>query len=252
MSATGGAPDLREQLAARLRLLREFTEVPLGLPVAPDSAPPGAAASPPTSPSVSQTTSQTTSPPAETLPEIREDLGDCQRCPLAGGRTHLVFGVGDPDAEIMFIGEGPGAEEDRRGEPFVGAAGQLLTRIIEGAFRRQRSEVYIANVVKCRPPNNRNPEPEEIASCLPFLKRQIASVRPRVILVLGAVAAKALLPGVRSIGAARGTVFAYEGLPVVPTYHPAYLVRAQGEALARLKRQVWDDCKRALEVLSGR
>lgn len=242
MSPTGGAPDLREQLAARLRLLREFTEVPLGLPVAPDPAP--AAGSPiPAAPA---------SPPAETLPEIREDLGDCQRCALAGGRTHLVFGVGDPDAEIMFIGEGPGAEEDRRGEPFVGAAGQLLTRIIEGAFRRQRSEVYIANVVKCRPPNNRNPEPEEIAACLPFLKRQIASVRPRVILVLGAVAAKALLPGVRSIGAARGTVFDYEGLPVVPTYHPAYLVRAQGEALARLKRQVWDDCKRALEVLSGR
>lgn len=240
MSAPGGDRGLREQLAARLRLLRSFTEVPLGLPVAPDTAPPAAV---PASPPIS--------PPAETLPEIREDLGDCQRCALAGGRTHLVFGVGNPDAEIMFIGEGPGAEEDRRGEPFVGAAGRLLTRIIEGAFRRERSEVYIANVVKCRPPNNRNPEPDEIASCLPFLKRQIASVRPRVILVLGAVAAKALLPGVRSIGAARGTVFDYEGLPVVPTYHPAYLVRAQGEALARLKRQVWDDCKRALEVLAA-
>ena len=225
---------LREQLAARLRLLRSFTEVPLGLPVAPPAAPSAAAAA----------------PPAETLAEVRGDLGDCRRCALAGGRTHIVFGVGDPDADLMFVGEGPGEEEDRRGEPFVGKAGQLLTRIVEGAFGKTRTEVYIANVVKCRPPNNRDPAPEEIAACLPFLKRQIASVRPRVLVVLGAVAAKTLLPGVRSIGAARGRLHDFDGIPVVATYHPAYLIRASGDPLLQLKRKVWDDCKLALRILN--
>ena len=226
--------NLREQLAARLRLLRSFTEVPLGLPVAPPAAPSAAPAA----------------PPAETLPEVRGDLGDCRRCALAGGRTHIVFGVGDPDADLMFVGEGPGEEEDRRGEPFVGKAGRLLTRIVEGAFGKTRAEVYIANVVKCRPPNNRDPAPEEIAACLPFLKRQIASVRPRVLVVLGAVAAKTLLPGVRSIGAARGRLHDFDGIPVVATYHPAYLIRASGDPLLQLKRKVWDDCKLALRILN--
>lgn len=235
-----GSPEerlLREQLAARLRLLRSFTEVPLGLPVAPVAAPP-------------QRRPPTAETPTETLAEVRGDLGDCQRCPLAGGRRHIVFGVGDEDADLMFVGEGPGEEEDRRGEPFVGKAGQLLTRIVEGAFGKTRAEVYIANVVKCRPPNNRDPAPEEIAACLPFLKRQIASVRPRVLVVLGAVAAKTLLPGVRSIGAARGRLHDFDGIPVVATYHPAYLIRASGDPLLQLKRKVWDDCKLALRILN--
>lgn len=235
----------REQLAARLRLLRSFTEVPLGLPVAPR------ATETPVAPRATETPAAPQTPPGETLAEVRGDLGDCRRCPLAGGRSHIVFGVGDANADLMFVGEGPGEEEDRRGEPFVGRAGNLLTRIVEGAFGKTRAEVYIANVVKCRPPNNRDPAPEEIAACLPFLKRQIASVRPRVLVVLGAVAAKTLLPGVRSIGAARGRLHDFDGIPVVATYHPAYLVRASGDPLDKLKRKVWDDCKLALRILNG-
>ncbi len=223
---TGPDSDLRAQLAARLRLLQSYTDFLPG-PAAPAPVP----------------------PPAETLEAIWADLDGCTRCRLSEKRRNIVFGVGRPDAEIMFIGEGPGRDEDRQGEPFVGRAGRLLTEMIEKCFGRQRSDVYIANIVKCRPPGNRDPQADEVATCLPFLKRQIASVRPRVICLLGSVAVKALFPGVRGIGAARGTLYEFAGIPVVPTFHPAYLLRAEGERLQELKRQVLDDSRIALEIL---
>lgn len=225
---------MRAQAAARLRLLRSFTDF---LPVAAPS---------PTGPAPPQRP-----PSAEPLSAIQTDLGDCTRCRLSEQRRTIVFGVGRPDAEIMFVGEGPGRDEDRQGEPFVGRAGRLLTEMIEKCFHRQRADVYIANIVKCRPPGNRDPRPDEVATCLPFLKRQIASVRPRVICLLGSVAVKALFPGVRGIGAARGATHEFEGIPVVPTFHPAYLLRAEGERLQELKRQVLDDARTALQILDG-
>ena len=223
---TGPPGGLRAQLAARLRLLRSFTDF---LPGPPAPAPRPA--------------------PAETLEAIWADLDGCTRCRLSEKRRNIVFGVGRPDAEIMFIGEGPGRDEDRQGEPFVGRAGGLLTEMIEKCFHLQRSDVYIANIVKCRPPGNRDPQADEVATCLPFLERQIASIRPRVICLLGKVAVKALFPDVRGIGAARGTVYEFAGIPVVPTFHPAYLLRAEGERLQELKRQVLDDARIALEIL---
>ena len=223
---SGPEGGLRAQLAARLRLLRSFTDFLPG--------PPGSASRP---------------PPAETLDAIWADLDGCTRCRLSEKRQSIVFGVGRPDAEIMFIGEGPGSEEDRQGEPFVGPAGAQLNEMIEKCFHRRRSDVYIANIVKCRPPDNRNPKADEVATCLPFLERQIASIRPRVICVLGSVAVKALFPGVRGIMAARGTVYEFAGIPVVPTFHPAFLLRSEGERLQELKRQVLDDSRIALEIL---
>lgn len=177
------------------------------------------------------------------LAEIRSDLGDCRRCKLAGGRTNIVFGVGNPNAEIMFIGEGPGADEDQQGEPFVGKAGQLLTKIIE-AMGLQRADVYIANVVKCRPPNNRDPEPDEVEACEPFLRAQIASIKPKVIVTLGKWASQTILQSTTPITRLRGTWSTYEGTPVMPTYHPAYLLRNPAE-----KRPVWEDMKAVLGFL---
>ena len=220
------AGDLRGQLAARLRLLKGFTDFLPGTP----SPPPGP-------------------PPAESLEAIQADLDGCTRCRLSEKRQTIVFGVGRPDADIMFIGEGPGEDEDREGEPFVGPSGRLLNEMIEKCFHRRRADVYIANIVKCRPPGNRNPKADEVATCLPFLKRQIASVRPRVICLLGGVAVTALFPDVQRIGAARGTVREFAGIPVVPTFHPGYLLRAEGERLQELKRQVLDDARIALGIL---
>jgi uracil-DNA glycosylase len=168
---------------------------------------------------------------------IRQDLGDCTRCKLHRGRTRLVFGVGNPQAELLFVGEGPGAEEDRQGEPFVGKAGQLLTRMIE-AMGFARSQVYIANVVKCRPPENRDPEPDEIESCEPFLKAQIAVLRPRVIVALGRFAVQTLLRDGSPISRQRGRWREYQGVRCMPTFHPAYLLRNPAE-----KGKAWDDLK---------
>ena len=177
----------------------------------------------------------------ETLAAIREDLGECTRCKLHAGRTKLVFGVGDPGAGLMFVGEGPGAEEDLRGEPFVGRAGQKLDDMIR-AIGLTREQVYIANVVKCRPPGNRDPEPDEVATCSPFLVRQIESIRPKVIVTLGLPAARTLL-GLRSgIGAARGRWHSFRGIPVMPTFHPAYLLRAY---TPENRRKVWEDLQAA-------
>jgi len=173
----------------------------------------------------------------ETLEDIRAHLGECQRCKLCRSRTRIVFGAGNSQARLMFIGEGPGHEEDRTGEPFVGAAGQLLNRIIE-AIRLNRQDVYIANVVKCRPPGNRLPEPEEIATCSPFLNRQIRAIRPRFICTLGSCAAQNLLNTQEAVSRLRGRFFDHEGIRVLPTYHPAYLLRNPEK-----KREVWEDMK---------
>ena len=177
------------------------------------------------------------------LLSIRADLGDCRRCKLAGGRTTLVFGVGAPRAELMFVGEGPGADEDLQGEPFVGKAGQLLTRMIE-AMGYRRDQVYIANVVKCRPPGNRNPEPDEIEACEPFLKRQIEAVRPRVIVALGKFAAHTLLRSTVPITRLRGQWSEYAGVKLMPTFHPAYLLRSPHE-----KAKAWEDLKAVMAAL---
>ncbi|HQR29978.1 MAG TPA: uracil-DNA glycosylase [Anaeromyxobacteraceae bacterium] len=172
---------------------------------------------------------------SEALVGIRNQLGECTRCKLHAGRTTLVFGVGNPSAELVFVGEGPGADEDAQGEPFVGKAGQLLTRMIE-AMGFSRSEVYIANVVKCRPPGNRDPEPDEIESCEPFLKAQIAAIRPRVIVALGRFAVQTLLRDTTPISRQRGRWREYEGVRLMPTFHPAYLLRNPAE-----KKAAWDD-----------
>jgi DNA polymerase len=172
---------------------------------------------------------------AEGLKQVREELGECTRCKLAGGRQSLVFGVGNPDAALVFVGEAPGAEEDKQGEPFVGAAGQLLTKMI-AAMGYSRDEVYICNIIKCRPPGNRNPEPDEIAACEPFLKKQLAAIRPRMIVCLGKFAAQCLLRSEAPISKLRGRFQSYEGIPLMPTFHPAFLLRNPSS-----KREVWSD-----------
>jgi uracil-DNA glycosylase family 4 len=177
----------------------------------------------------------------ESLEQIRADLGDCTRCKLHAGRTHLVFGVGNARARLMFVGEGPGQDEDEQGEPFVGKAGQLLNRIIQ-AIGLEREDVYIANVVKSRPPGNRNPEPDEIATCLPFLERQIESVRPAVLVTLGNVPTKALLGTETGIMKLRGSWRQWRGIPLMPTFHPAYLLRNPED-----KRLVWEDMLQVAE-----
>jgi DNA polymerase len=163
-----------------------------------------------------------------TLQELAVEAAGCTRCRLAAGRTQVVFGVGDPDADIMFIGEGPGYYEDKQGEPFVGAAGQLLTRMLEGIGLR-RSDVYIANVVKCRPPGNRDPLPDEIEACRPYLAGQIENVRPRVIVTLGNFATRVILDRQVSISRVRGQRFEIDGRTVIPTFHPAAILRGGGE-----------------------
>jgi DNA polymerase len=180
---------------------------------------------------------------SETLEEIREDLGDCRRCKLAPGRTNIVFGSGNPRAELMFVGEAPGADEDEQGLPFVGRAGQLLTRIIE-AIEMSREDVYICNILKCRPPGNRNPESDEIASCEPFLLRQIAAIRPKVVCALGSFGAQTLLRTKEPISRLRGQFIDYRGARLMATFHPAYLLRNPGE-----KRKVWEDVQKIRDYL---
>ena len=176
--------------------------------------------------------------PRQTLAEVREELGDCRRCKLHRKRTNIVFGSGNPQAKLIFVGEGPGRDEDLQGEPFVGQAGKLLTRIIE-AIQLTREEVYIANIVKCRPPENRNPEPDEIAACEPFLIRQIKAIQPKLICALGTFAAQTLLQTTEKISALRGRFHSYQGILLMPTYHPAFLLRNPN-----YKRDVWEDVKK--------
>src|SRR5574337_2133049 len=184
--------------------------------------------------------------PSLTLAHVRQTLGECTRSQLHTGRKHIVFGVGNPKAWLVFVGEAPGADEDQQGEPFVGKAGQLLTRIIE-AMKLTREQVYICNIVKCRPPANRNPEPDEIAACEPFLLAQLQVIQPKLICVLGTVAAQTLLRTKEPISKLRGRFYDYHGIPVLPTFHPAYLLRNPHE-----KKTVWEDMKllqRAYEKL---
>ncbi len=182
----------------------------------------------------------------ETLASIREDLGDCRRCKLSETRKNIVFGIGAPNARLVFVGEGPGYDEDQKGEPFVGAAGQLLNKIIH-AINLTREQVYICNVIKCRPPGNRNPMPDEITTCYPFLIRQISAIQPDVICALGAFAAQTLLEEKQQISKLRGRFHHYRGIKVLPTYHPAFLLRNPDK-----KRDVWGDMKKLMTALGNR
>jgi uracil-DNA glycosylase family 4 len=184
-----------------------------------------------------------TADPAAELKVLRDDLGECTRCRLHEGRTHLVFGTGNPQARLMFVGEAPGQDEDEQGLPFVGRAGQLLTKMIE-AMGLRRDDVYIANVLKCRPPGNRPPKPDEVATCGPFLRKQIAAIKPEVLCTLGSFAAQAVLRQEDKISAMRGKFFSIDGVTVMPTYHPAYLLRNPAE-----KRTVWEDLQKIMAVL---
>ncbi len=183
---------------------------------------------------------------ADALSRLKVEIGpDCQRCKLHTlGRRQVVFGVGNPNADLMFVGEGPGADEDIQGEPFVGRAGQLLTKIIE-AIGMTRQDVYIANVIKCRPPQNRNPEPDEVEKCEPFLFRQIETIKPKVIVALGKFAAQSLLKTSEPITRIRGREYTYRDAILMPTYHPAYLLRNPSS-----KREVWEDMKRVRAILT--
>jgi DNA polymerase len=183
--------------------------------------------------------------PAETLEDVRMDLGDCRRCKLSERRKNIVFGAGNPNARLVFVGEGPGHEEDKRGEPFVGAAGRLLTKIIE-AMSFTREQVYICNIIKCRPPGNRNPMPDEIKACSPFLRRQISSIKPDFICALGTFAAQTLLETSVPISKLKGCFHDYMGIRVLPTYHPAYLLRNPGK-----KRDVWEDMQKLMKALGN-
>jgi uracil-DNA glycosylase len=194
-----------------------------------------------TAPAAAVTFSRTT---ADALKAVRADIGDCTRCKLhAQGRKQIVFGVGNPDADLMFVGEAPGADEDVQGIPFVGRAGQLLTKIIE-AIELKREDVYIANVIKCRPPGNRNPEQDEVETCEPFLFQQIDIIKPKVIVALGTFAARALLRTLDPISRLRGRVYEYRGAKLIPTFHPAYLLRNPAS-----KRETWEDMKVVRELL---
>ena len=179
---------------------------------------------------------------SETLDMIQKDLGACRKCRLHKGRKHIVFGAGNPRAKLVLVGEAPGYEEDLKGRPFMGQAGQLLTRILR-AIGLTREDVYISNIIKCRPPGNRNPEPDEIAACIPFLRRQVGAIRPRLICALGTFAAQTLLETNTPISQLRGRFHSYENVPLLPTYHPAYLLRNPGK-----KRDVWEDMQKLQEA----
>lgn len=260
---------------AAVALLREFVEEDvyeferLDLPPAAAAAAPQAHATPRATPSASRQTAQPAAPsqsptapqppiaPAAeiggpvpwanrrpSLDEVSQHLGNCQRCGLCEKRSQIVFGDGNPNADILFIGEGPGAEEDKRGIPFVGRAGELLTQMIEKGIGVPRSDVYICNIVKCRPPENRNPLPPEVAACRPFLDGQIQAIAPKVIVTLGKPAASLLLDREIAITRIRGTWHEYQGIPLMPTLHPAYVLRQYTQ---ENRRAVWQDLKAAFE-----
>src|SRR5579883_1914835 len=214
-----------------------------GLPRRPLARKPRAIRAPEPTPAIASEPLRDKASRTITLPQVRDDLGDCRRCKLHAGRTNIVFGVGNPNADLVFVGEGPGAEEDRTGEPFVGAAGQLLTKMIQ-AMGFAREDVYICNVVKCRPPGNRNPEPDEIAACEPFLVGQLGALAPRMVVTLGKFAAQCLLRSDAPISALRGHFHRYQGIALMPTFHPAYLLRNPSA-----KREVWADLQQVMAEL---
>jgi DNA polymerase len=224
--------DLLRDLRERVRFFRELTDVGVARASVETVTPATAAAPKPAAPP----TAGPDDPAA--LEALRADLGDCQRCKLAGGRKNIVFGQGNPHARLMFVGEAPGADEDEQGLAFVGRAGQLLTDIIEKGLKIPRKDVFIANVLKCRPPQNRNPEPDEILACQPFLEKQIALIQPKVLVGLGKFAAQWLFKSMEPISRLRGRVGDYGGIKVVPTFHPAYLLRTPSA-----KKDVWEDMK---------
>jgi uracil-DNA glycosylase family 4 len=191
-------------------------------------------------------TGKTTEYQSEELDAVRVELGECTRCKLSTGRKNIVFGEGNPKAAILFVGEGPGYEEDQQGRPFVGAAGQLLTDIIVKGMKLRREDVYICNIVKCRPPDNRNPEPDEIKSCEPFLTKQFQAIKPKVIIALGNVAVKTLLNTKEGITSLRGRWQTYQGIPLMPTFHPAYLLRNPAD-----KKLVWEDIKKVIAKMES-
>lgn len=248
-------PITREQLASRINYYREmgiydFYRRPIeeGALVAVTEQVQDHPPEPPENMPMMKATSTTTEPPIiqdrpAALKAIREDIGECTRCRLNKGRTNLVFGVGNVNADLMFVGEGPGADEDAQGEPFVGRAGQLLNNMIS-AMGLRREDVYIANVVKCRPPNNRTPEKDECDTCSPFLLRQIEVIRPKVIVALGAVAAKNLLAINDSMSNLRGRWYDFKGAKLAVTYHPAYLLRDP-----RQKVEAWKDLQMVMKYL---
>jgi uracil-DNA glycosylase family 4 len=190
-------------------------------------------------------------PTGDSLPRILEDIGDCHRCRLHEKRNKIVFGVGNEKAKLVFVGEGPGADEDAQGIPFVGRAGQLLTQMIEGTAKKEgipllRADVYICNVVKCRPPENRNPEPDEMEICGQFLFRQLSAIQPKAICALGSVASKALLGGRDGVTKLRGSWHKWRDIPLIVTYHPSYLLRAYNQ---EAKREAWEDLKKVLHFV---
>jgi DNA polymerase len=234
--------ELRETLAAARARLREWVEEGLdGYPATPTPRPVDVPGAPPAEPRQNDLLAAPRL--ARTLEAVRAELGECTRCRLAAGRSRIVFGDGDPDADLLFVGEGPGEQEDRQGLPFVGRAGELLTQMIERGLRIPRSCVYICNIVKCRPPQNRTPLADEVSTCRPFLDGQIDAVRPKVIVALGKPATSLLLGRDVSITRLRGTWQDYRGTPVMPTFHPAFLLRQYTE---ENRRRVWDDLKSAL------
>ena len=190
-------------------------------------------------------------PQGDTLPQILQDIGDCKRCRLHEGRSKIVFGVGDPKTKLVFVGEGPGADEDAQGIPFVGRAGQLLTQMIENTAKKEglplgRKDIYICNVVKCRPPENRTPLPDEMEICGEFLYRQLLAIKPRAICALGGVAAKALLGKKEGVTKLRGNWFKWRDIPVMVTYHPSFLLRAYNQSA---KREAWEDLKKVFHYV---
>jgi len=224
--------DVRKALATWVGYLGEIGVRELSLREPGPTAPMAAAPSPPEPSPAGE---------ASGLAAIRDAIGDCKRCKLCEERTNIVFGVGNPRAKLMFVGEGPGADEDAQGEPFVGRAGKKLNDMIR-AIGLEREDVYIANIVKCRPPGNRDPEPDEVATCSPFLFQQIECIKPRVIVALGSPAAKTLLATKAGITSLRGRFGSFRGVAVMPTYHPAYLLRKYTE---ENRRAVFDDLKAA-------
>ncbi len=234
--------ELRADLAEHAKFFGELTEMG-----APRIAPPAR-----TTPAVQPATAARTAPvavaaaaQADALTAVRTDLGDCTRCKLSGTRKNIVFGQGNPAARLMFVGEAPGADEDEQGLAFVGRAGKLLTDII-AAMGYTRDDVYIANILKCRPPGNRNPEPDEIGSCQPFLERQIDAIKPEVLVGLGKFPGQWLLRTTDPISRIRGVLGEYRGIKVMPTYHPAYLLRNPAA-----KKDVWKDMKVVMSLLQG-
>jgi DNA polymerase len=247
-TSQGGLPDLIDAIRAQVE--HQQTLGVVGFPAAMPRPGPEHAAAPPPAAVVKTVAPETRdlssagATGAATLEGLRAEIGDCQRCKLAGGRTNLVFGVGNPNARLAFVGEAPGGDEDRRGEPFVGRAGQLLTEIIPKGMNIRREDVYICNVSKCRPPGNRNPEPDEVASCEPFLLRQLEIIGPEVIVALGKFAAQTLLRDKTPITRLRGRWYDYHGIRLMPTFHPAYLLRNPAD-----KRLVWEDIQQVMGVL---